>query len=139
MENFTPVSAFIGGMMIGVAAVLLMLLQGRIAGISGILGGLLQPKHGEFAWRLAFVAGLIAAPVTYRFISGAGIAVEIPASSFLLIAGGLLVGFGTRLGVIRHRLGAGRVLPRPCDYRSWIGYVADIAVFYRYAYRHGGS
>jgi len=98
MANFTPISAAIGGALIGLSAVLLMLFDGRIAGISGILGGLLNPQTKDRAWRAAFVVGLIAAPVSAVL---AGYAVPIPQmpKSFITIAvAGLLVGFGTRLG-----------------------------------------
>jgi uncharacterized membrane protein YedE/YeeE len=92
---FTPWSAAIGGVIIGVAAALFVLANGRIAGISGIVGGVLRPKSGDIAWRLAFIAGLVAAPWFY------GTAVSRPpitigASYPVLIAAGLLVGVGTR-------------------------------------------
>ena len=97
MENFTPLSALIGGAMIGLSATLLMLLNGRIAGISGIVGGLIGPKRGDAGWRLTFVAGLILAPVVYRVLAG-----NFPETSFvslpLLISGGVLVGVGSQLG-----------------------------------------
>jgi uncharacterized protein len=98
MANFTPISAAIGGALIGLSAVLLMLLTGRIAGVSGILGGLLNPQTDDRAWRVALIAGLIAAPLTAAL---AGYAVPMPQlpGSFITIAiAGLLVGFGTRLG-----------------------------------------
>jgi uncharacterized protein len=98
MANFTPISAAIGGALIGLSAVLLMLLTGRIAGVSGILGGLLNPQTDDRAWRVALIAGLIAAPLTAAL---AGYAVPMPQlpGNFITIAiAGLLVGFGTRLG-----------------------------------------
>jgi len=96
---FTPVSATIGGALIGLAAVILMAANGRIAGISGIAGGLIGPAApgGERAWRAAFIAGLLIAPLLYTAF-GPPIAVTIPASTPLLIAAGLLVGVGTQLG-----------------------------------------
>ncbi|HKA80374.1 MAG TPA: YeeE/YedE thiosulfate transporter family protein [Xanthobacteraceae bacterium] len=98
MANFTPVSAAIGGALIGLAAALLMLTTGRLAGISGIFGGCLGSGSGDKGWRLAFIAGLILAPL----IAGlAGVAVpmpEMPASWIVVVAAGLLVGFGTKLG-----------------------------------------
>jgi uncharacterized membrane protein YedE/YeeE len=97
MAPFDPVSAAIGGALIGLAATLLMLLSGRIAGISGILGDLVDLAGGDRAWRLAFVAGLIAAPLV---LAAAGLSLRAPAMpawSIVAIAG-LLVGFGTRLG-----------------------------------------
>jgi uncharacterized protein len=96
MANFTPISAAIGGALIGLAAVLLMLLNGRIAGITGIVAGLLEPQGNDRAWRAAFIVGLIAAPLSAALI---GYAVPIPRlPNFAVIAvAGLLVGFGTRL------------------------------------------
>ena len=95
MSNFTPVSALIGGALIGLAAAVLWIGVGRIAGISGIIAGVRGPDR---AWRLVFLAGLIAAPLLYRLADGAIAAPVIAASPVVLIAGGLLVGFGTRLG-----------------------------------------
>jgi hypothetical protein len=98
MSNFTPVSALIGGALIGLAAAIYILGLGRVAGVSGILGSLLRPRSGEAPAQLAFVAGLIAAPL---LIGAAGVplpALSIDASLPVVIAGGLLVGFGTRLG-----------------------------------------
>lgn len=98
MESFTPVSATIGGALIGLAAVLLMALNGRIAGISGVFSGTLFAASGDRIWRAFFVAGLIAGPAGYNLVSGNVPAFEITSSVPLIIAGGLLVGFGTRLG-----------------------------------------
>lgn len=98
MENFTPVSALIGGVMIGLAAVMLLLANGRIAGVSGILGGLLTRQPGEIGWRLAFILGLVAGPLLYAALAGGPPTITVTSSTALLIAGGLLVGYGTRLG-----------------------------------------
>lgn len=98
MSNFTPVSALVGGALIGLASALLMLLSGRIAGISGILGGCLAPGAGDRDWRLAFLAGLIAAPVIGALAGYPLPLPQMPASWPLIVSGGLLVGFGTRLG-----------------------------------------
>ncbi|MEQ8405008.1 MAG: YeeE/YedE family protein [Oceanicaulis sp.] len=97
--EFTPISATIGGALIGLAAVILMAGNGRIAGISGIAGGLIGPGQSapERGWRAAFILGLIAAPALYMAL-GPAIEVTIPASAPLLIAAGLLVGVGTQLG-----------------------------------------
>ena len=98
MSNFTPVSALIGGALIGLAAAIYILGLGRVAGVSGILGSLLRPRAGEAPAQLAFLAGLIAAPLLMG-VAGAKLpAVSIDASLPVVIAGGLLVGFGTRLG-----------------------------------------
>ena len=98
MENFTPGSALAGGAVIGVSAVLLMALLGRIAGISGILGGLLQPSVGEAGWRLAFLLGLIVGPPLWGAAGGRVPPVEVAAELPVLILGGLLVGAGTVVG-----------------------------------------
>jgi uncharacterized membrane protein YedE/YeeE len=98
MANFTPFSAAIGGGLIGLSAVLLMLLTGRIAGISGIFGGLLNFKGDDRDWRIAFIAGLILAPLIASWIGYAMPTPKLPASWAVIIGAGLLVGFGTRLG-----------------------------------------
>jgi uncharacterized protein len=98
MVNFTPISAAIGGGLIGFSAVLLMLLTGRIAGISGIFGGLLDPGNNDKGWRIAFIAGLILAPVISGWIGYPMPTPKMPASWTVIIAAGLLVGFGTRMG-----------------------------------------
>jgi uncharacterized membrane protein YedE/YeeE len=98
MENFTPVSALIGGLLIGASAALFLLLSGRIAGISGILGGLLHPARSEIGWRTAFLAGLFIAPLAYVAFGGTLPPVALDASLPLLAVAGLIVGFGTRLG-----------------------------------------
>ncbi|MDH3239415.1 MAG: YeeE/YedE family protein [Alphaproteobacteria bacterium] len=98
MENFTPGSALAGGALIGLAAVMLMGLTGRIAGISGILGGLLPPAPGESAWRAAFAVGLVGGTLLYRAGGGPLASLQFSATPVTLIAAGLLVGFGTVLG-----------------------------------------
>jgi uncharacterized protein len=98
MANFTPSSAAIGGALIGLSAVLLMLFTGRIAGVSGIFDGLINPQTSDRAWRAAFVAGLIAAPATAMFVGYAVPMPQMPASYVTIVVGGLLVGFGARLG-----------------------------------------
>ena len=98
MESFTPLPALIGGVLIGLSAVALMALNGRIAGIAGIIGALPDAGAAEFGWRLAFVVGLIAGPIAVLAVNGALPAIMNEASWPALIAGGLLVGFGTRFG-----------------------------------------
>jgi uncharacterized membrane protein YedE/YeeE len=98
MTNFTPVSAAIGGLLIGLSAVLLMLSTGRIAGISAIFDGLINPQTSDRAWRAAFVAGLIAAPVTAMLFGYTVPMPQMPSSYITIVVGGLLVGFGARLG-----------------------------------------
>ncbi len=95
--NFTPLASLTGGLLIGLAAAMLALWNGRIAGISGIVGGLLRPKRGDVAWRLAFVAGLILAPTLYRLFLNMP-EVSIDAGRGTVILAGLLVGVGTRYG-----------------------------------------
>lgn len=96
-DAFTPASALVGGAIIGVAAALFVGLNGRIAGISGIVGGLLRPQAGDLSWRIVFVAGLVAAPLAYGLFAALP-EVRIDAGYALLIAAGLIVGVGTRYG-----------------------------------------
>jgi len=95
--DFTPWTALGGGLLIGLAAALFVLFNGRIAGISGILGGLLRPVPGERGWRIAFLLGLVAAPLVYTLAAPLP-AMRIDAGTGTLIAAGLLVGVGTRYG-----------------------------------------
>jgi uncharacterized protein len=98
LENFTPVSGLVGGLLIGLAAALLLLLNGRISGISGIVGGLLVRKSSEAGWRAAFVAGLLLGALAYVLATGDALLVRMQATLPVLVAAGLLVGFGTSLG-----------------------------------------
>jgi len=95
--HFTPWTSFAGGILIGAAAAMLVLLNGRIAGISGIVGGLLTPRRADIGWRLAFVAGLFAAPLL-MLLFGQAVAPRIDAGFGMLVAAGLLVGIGTSYG-----------------------------------------
>ena len=95
--SFTPASAAAGGVLIGLAAAILLLWNGRVAGVSGIAGGLLRPSRGDIAWRAAFLAGLVAAPFCYALVR------TLPAITFdvslpAIALSGLLVGVGTRIG-----------------------------------------
>lgn len=94
---FTPWSSLTGGVLIGIAAAMFALLNGRIAGISGVLGGLLKPQRGDVAWRIAFVGGLLVAPLAYLLVAPLP-HVQIDAGDTALIVAGLLVGIGTRYG-----------------------------------------
>ncbi|MFC5497268.1 YeeE/YedE family protein [Caenimonas terrae] len=94
---FTPWSSLAGGVLIGIAAAMFMLLNGRIAGISGILGGLLRPARGNVAWRAAFVLGLVAAPAVW-LLATALPRPQIDIGWGALVVAGLLVGVGTRYG-----------------------------------------
>jgi uncharacterized membrane protein YedE/YeeE len=98
MENFTPVSGLLGGLLIGLAAAVLLLLNGRISGISGIVAGLLAPRSSEVGWRVVFIAGLLLGALGYMLATGGSFPVGMQASVPVLIVAGLLVGFGTRLG-----------------------------------------
>jgi uncharacterized membrane protein YedE/YeeE len=98
MENFTPISALMGGALIGLSAALMIMLNGRVAGISGIVGGTLAGRRDDLAWRLAFLVGLIAGAWLLGPAAGLTPAIHLRAGTAALIAGGLLVGFGTRLG-----------------------------------------
>lgn len=98
MIEFTPISAAIGGALIGIAAVLLFRFNGRIAGISGIAAGLFTGKGEDFSWRIAFVLGLVSGPFVYAIFAGKLPDSQLDAGFGLVIIGGLLVGFGTRLG-----------------------------------------
>lgn len=94
---FTPWSSLAGGMLIGAAAALLVLFNGRIAGISGILGGMLKPAKGEGAWRAAFIAGLLTAPLVFALCRDLP-RPQIDADTAALVLAGVLVGVGTRYG-----------------------------------------
>lgn len=95
--HFTPWSSLAGGALIGLAATLFILLNGRIAGISGVVGGLLRPAKGDVLWRVAFITGLVIAPVLFQAAFKQP-DIEVNASTLTLIAAGLLVGIGTRYG-----------------------------------------
>ena len=95
--HFTPWTSLAGGVLIGTAAAMLLLLDGKVAGISGILGGLLRPRGSDIGWRVAFIAGLVAAPLLYQLATPLPV-VQIDADTGLLVAAGLLVGVGTRYG-----------------------------------------
>jgi uncharacterized membrane protein YedE/YeeE len=96
-NSFTPWHAALGGVAIGIAAAMFILLNGRVAGISGILGGLLRPVRADIAWRVAFVAGLVGSPLVYALFSAVP-APRIDAGYAGLVAAGVLVGIGTRYG-----------------------------------------
>ena len=115
--NFTPVPAAIGGALIGLAGAMLLLLNGRIAGVAGILSRLLPPQPGDAAWRLYFLGGLVVGAIVWRLASGQTAAdIVFEATWPMLIVGGLLVGAGTRIGngcTSGHGVcGIGRLSPR---------------------------
>lgn len=96
-EHFTPWSSLTGGLLIGAAAAILLLFNGRIAGVSGILGGLLRPITGDIGWRMALVLGLVGAPIVYGLAAPLP-SVHVDADMTTLVVAGLLVGVGTRYG-----------------------------------------
>lgn len=96
-DHFTPWASLAGGVLIGAAVSLFVLLNGRVLGISGIVAGLLRPERGDTGWRLWFVAGLLAAPALWSLFAQP-VAARITTAPLLLIAGGLLVGWGTGHG-----------------------------------------
>lgn len=98
MESFTPLSALLGGALIGLAAAALLLLNGRVAGISGIVGNLLRPEKGEVLWRALFVAGLLLGGLAMSAVRPELLAFTLDRSLATMAAAGLLVGFGARLG-----------------------------------------
>ena len=97
LNHFTPWASLIGGLLLGLSASLFILVNGRILGISGIVGGLLTPRAGDTSWRLAFVLGLVIAPSVYTLFAGPVLA-TVDAGWATLIVAGLLVGVGTRYG-----------------------------------------
>jgi|SRR5262245_4021276 len=98
MEQFTPIASLCGGMLIGLSASLLLLSDGKIAGISGIVGGLLSPVKNDTAWRVLFLVGLVTGGLLFQIFSPSVFAIDISRSPSALIVAGLCVGFGTRLG-----------------------------------------
>jgi len=96
-NHFTPWASLAGGVLLGVASALFILLNGRVLGISGILGGLVKPQPGDAGWRVAFVAGLMAAPLLWRLFAQPA-AFHVDTGLPVLVIGGLLVGWGTRYG-----------------------------------------
>lgn len=99
MENFTPVASSIGGILIGLSSAAMLLFNGKIAGISGITGGLLGPhREGDVGWRVSFVLGMMLTGVVLSLLIPAAFAFELDRSTGALIAAGLLVGVGTRIG-----------------------------------------
>lgn len=98
--NFTPLSATLGGALIGLSAAFLLLVKGRVAGISGIFGGIVYPEKGDVSWRILFIAGLIIGGFIYQWLgAGAGVDhIDAVVGTPWLIAAGLLVGVGTTIG-----------------------------------------
>ena len=98
MESFTPIASTIGGVLIGIAAAGLLMFHGRIAGISGIAGGIFRREHGDIAWRVMFLVGLFTAGVAWSYLRPMDYAFGIERSTLALVVAGLAVGVGTQLG-----------------------------------------
>lgn len=98
IEGFTPLTGFLGGMLIGAAVVLLFWLNGRIAGISGIVAGTIGTQDHDTRWRWLFLTGLVATALLWPLIAGNAVPVVLEAGMVEIVAAGLLVGFGSRLG-----------------------------------------
>ncbi|MBC3618983.1 YeeE/YedE family protein [Vibrio metschnikovii] len=130
-----PWYSLFGGMLLGVSATLLLLLNGKVAGISGILGGLLTPKAQDTAWRWLFMIGLVAGGVFGGRLLGAEVPLQYSSSTGMLIIAGLLVGLGTRLGngcTSGHGIcGIGRLSLRSIVATGIFMLVAGITVFVR--------
>jgi uncharacterized membrane protein YedE/YeeE len=97
MENFTPWSSLLGGMLIGLAASIMILVNGRIAGVSGIVGSISSAHRAEVPWRIAFIVGLIVSPIIYRLFDDVP-TLNFEVSNLQIVIAGLLVGLGSRLG-----------------------------------------
>jgi uncharacterized protein len=133
MTEFSPLSGLIGGLMIGLASVLMLLGVGRIAGISGIYSGLLTPAKGDVGWRLMFIGGLILGGAIWPWLTGNSLPVKLQAGWPVMLLAGLLVGFGTRLGggcTSGHGVcGIGRLAPRSMVATLTFMTVAGITTF----------
>jgi len=116
MENFTPIASLLGGVLIGLAAIGMLFFTGRISGISGIYGGLLNAERDDTAWRAWFIGGLMAGAVFMAFFHPDTLAITMDKSQLAIIVAGLLVGIGARLGsgcTSGHGVcGVGRLAPR---------------------------
>ncbi len=141
MNGFTPLLSSIGGILIGLAAVGLLLFNGRIAGISGIVGGVLRPTLNDTLWRIVFIAGLLAGALIIKRFDPAAMAIHIDVSLPMVILGGLLVGLGTRIGsgcTSGHGVcGIGRLAPRSMV-ASAVFFVCAVATVYVVRYVLGG-
>ncbi|MEM7462159.1 MAG: YeeE/YedE family protein [Pseudomonadota bacterium] len=98
MTEFSPFSATLGGILIGISVVLLMLFIGRVAGMTGIVAGIIPPLPEDWKWRASFLAGAVIAPILYVATSGQKVELTVPVSHGALVAGGLLVGIGVTFG-----------------------------------------
>jgi len=99
MTEFTPLASLFGGVLIGLSAVLLMLVLGRVMGATGILTGFVNPASGaDWSWRAAVLAGMVTAPLAYFVVMGGMPTIQVPISTPLMLPGGFIVGIGVTLG-----------------------------------------
>ena len=134
MENFTPISALIGGALLGVSATLLLAFNGRIAGVSGVLAGVLPPRPApDFLWRALFIGGLVVGVVVHRTLIDPDAAISVTAPPPVLLVAGLLVGLGTVIGsgcTSGHGVcGLSRLSPRSMVATATFMVTAAITVF----------
>ncbi len=138
MEGFTPLLSSLGGILIGLGAVGLLYFNGRIAGISGIVAGVLRPKPKDTLWRVLFIGGMLVGALLIRWLHPAALAIQIDVSYATVLLGGFLVGIGTRIGngcTSGHGVcGVGRLAPRSIV-ASTIFFL--IAIITSYWLRHG--
>ena len=142
MEHFTPVASLVGGILIGISASAMLLLMGRIAGISGIIGGVVTRQKDDVLWRIAFIAGLVIGGLVLRVVAPHLLQVDIVRSAGALVAAGFMVGFGARLGngcTSGHGIcGIGRFSPRSIV-ATIIFIVAGAAAVYVVNHLFGGA
>ncbi|ASJ40850.1 YeeE/YedE family protein [Vibrio vulnificus] len=135
MTFVVPWESLAGGILLGISALTMLLVNGKVAGISGILTGLLTPKSRDFAWRLMFVIGMVSGGVLAVTFGAASASVALPTSGVLIAAAGLLVGIGTRLGngcTSGHGIcGIGRLSKRSIVATAIFMAVAAMTVFVR--------
>ncbi|EHU4915545.1 YeeE/YedE family protein [Vibrio vulnificus] len=135
MTFVVPWESLVGGILLGISALTMLLVNGKVAGISGILTGLLIPKSRDFAWRLMFVIGMVSGGVLAVTFGAASASVALPTSGVLIAAAGLLVGIGTRLGngcTSGHGIcGIGRLSKRSIVATAIFMAVAAMTVFVR--------
>ncbi|EPY1012259.1 YeeE/YedE family protein [Vibrio vulnificus] len=135
MTFVVPWESLVGGILLGISALTMLLVNGKVAGISGILTGLLTPKSRDFAWRLMFVIGMVSGGVLAVTFGAASASVALPTSGILIAAAGLLVGIGTRLGngcTSGHGIcGIGRLSKRSIVATAIFMAVAAMTVFVR--------
>ncbi|HFN0890723.1 TPA: YeeE/YedE family protein [Vibrio parahaemolyticus] len=135
MLNVIPWESLFGGILLGISATILLLVKGKIAGISGIMNGIMSPKKGDYSWRLLFAVGMIAGGLISVLMLGVAVPSTANLSLGMVIAAGLLVGIGTRLGngcTSGHGIcGMGRLSKRSIVATCVFMAVAGLTVFVR--------